>query len=68
MPLVGSLGQGLWEIRTKLKKGNIARVIFFMDLDSMILVNGFVKKTQKTPKPVLDLSKKRKRQYQLVKQ
>ena len=30
----------------------------------MILVNGFIKKTQKTPKEELDLSKRRKRLYQ----
>lgn len=29
MPLVDSLGQGLWEIRTKLSGGRIARIIFF---------------------------------------
>jgi len=67
MPLVDSLGQGLWEIRIKLQRGRIARVIFFIDDNSIILVNGFIKKTQKTPKAELDLSKRRKRQYQLAK-
>ena len=65
MPLVDHLGQGLWEIRSKLRGGRIARVIFFMDDNTMVLVHGFIKKTQKTPKPELDLSRKRKRQYQL---
>lgn len=61
MPLVGGLGNGLWEIRSKLIHGRIARVIFFMHYEAMILVNAFIKKTKKTPKMELDLAKKRKR-------
>lgn len=63
MPLVDSLGKGLWEVRSKLARGRIARIIFFLDANVMILVNGFVKKTQKTPQAELDLSLKRKRLY-----
>lgn len=63
MPLVDSLGYGLWEIRTRLSGGRIARIIFFMDNNAMVLVNGFIKKTQKTPGPELALSKKRMKQY-----
>lgn len=65
MPLVDSLGHGLWEVRSKLFGGRIARIIFFMDENVMVLVNGFIKKTRKTPKNELDLSRKRKRQYEL---
>ena len=65
MPLVDHLGMGLWEIRTKLTSGRIARIIFFMDDNTMILVNGFIKKTQKTPTQELELARKRKRQYEL---
>ena len=64
MPLVDNLGQGLWEVRVKLTGKRIARIIFFMDNDNMILVNGFIKKTQKTPKQELDLEKKRKKLYE----
>ena len=63
MPLVDSLGSGLWEIRTKLSGGRIARIVFFMDNNTMVLVHGFIKKTPKTPKQELDLAKKRKKQY-----
>jgi len=66
MPLVGNLGQGMWEIRIRLTHNRIARVLFFMDENTMVLVNGFIKKTQKTPKPELDLSRQRKRQYQSI--
>jgi phage-related protein len=64
MPLVSSLGHGLWEVRTKLINGRIARVIFFMDENTMILVNGFIKKTQKTPVKELGLARKRKHEYE----
>ena len=60
MPLVKNLGQGLWEIRTNLSDKRISRIIFFMDKSSMVLVNGFIKKSRKTPKEELDLSKKEK--------
>jgi len=63
MPLVDHLGKGLWEIRIKLKLRRIARVVFFMDDSTMILVNGFIKKTQKTPKQELILALSRKQLY-----
>ncbi len=65
MPLVDNLGRGLWEVRTTLMGGSIARIIFFMDSNTMVLVNGFIKKARKTPKPELDLARKRKKQYEL---
>lgn len=66
MPLVDGLGNGLWEVRSKLSGGRIARVIFFMENNMMVLVNGFIKKTKKTPVLELEVSKKRKRQYELA--
>ncbi len=58
-PLVGSLGNGLWEVRSRLEN-SIARVIFMIDASTMVLLHGFIKKTQKTPKHELDLAVKRK--------
>src|SRR5207249_1428210 len=57
-PLVGSLGNGLWEVRSRLTD-RIARVIFCVQGRLMILLLGFIKKTQKTPKHELDLAMKR---------
>lgn len=37
----------------------IARVLFVLDGDTMVLLHGFIKKEQKTPKPELDLAKER---------
>ena len=40
----------------------IARVIFCMGDGHMILLHGFIKKTQKTPQQDIDLALKRKRE------
>ena len=48
MPLIRKLEPGLWEVRTRLEDG-IARVLFTVDGDTMVLLHGFVKKSQRTP-------------------
>ncbi|MBN9378049.1 MAG: hypothetical protein BGO14_01000 [Chlamydiales bacterium 38-26] len=58
MPLVKNLGSGLWEVRSTLPNG-IARVIFVMRESQMILIHGFIKKTQKTPLQDIDVAKRR---------
>ncbi|CAM3680277.1 type II toxin-antitoxin system RelE/ParE family toxin [Polynucleobacter antarcticus] len=58
MPLVRHMGDRIWEVRSKVGNG-IARVMFVLDGNSMILIHGFIKKQQKTPKPDLDLAKER---------
>ena len=63
MPLVGNLGHGIWEVRIKLNNNRIARILFFMDDHTMVLVHGFIKKTQKTPPEEFDLARKRKKLY-----
>ncbi len=59
LPLARSLGRGLWEVRSSLTHGRIARVIFSVEHSQMFLLHGFIKKTQKTPQPDLDLALKR---------
>ena|ERR1035438_4543657 len=61
MPLVRSLQRELWEVRSSLPGGRTARVIFCVEQDSMVLLHGFMKKTQKTPQHHVDLALKRKR-------
>lgn len=61
MPLVRKLDAGLWEIRSQISDG-IARVIFTMDGNTMILLHGFVKKSQKIPAGDLTLAKTRLKQ------
>jgi phage-related protein len=47
MPLVRKLGKDLWEVRSRLPD-RIARVLFTHGAGRMILLHGFVKKSQKT--------------------
>ena len=61
MPLVRNLGDGLWEVRSSLPGGRIARVLFAVEHGAMVLLHGFIKKSQKTPKQDLDLARKRKK-------
>lgn len=58
MPLVAHLDSGIWEVRTRLSN-RIARVLFVLDGNVMVLLHGFIKKEQKTPKAELDLAKNR---------
>jgi phage-related protein len=60
MPVCGSLGNGLYEIRSDISHGRITRVIFCVVDEQMVLLHSFIKKTQKTPKADLDLALKRK--------
>jgi phage-related protein len=62
MPLCRSLGKGLWEVRSDITKGRIARVLFCVHEERMVLLHGFIKKTQKTPQTDMDLALKRKRE------
>lgn len=61
MPLCRSLGGGLWEVRSSLGQGRIARVIFCIAHGHMVLLHGFIKKSQKTPKTELDTARKRQK-------
>lgn len=58
MPLVRNLGKGLWEIRSTLPNG-IARILFIMHGGQMVLLHGFIKKTQKTTSQDLEMGIKR---------
>ena len=61
-PLVDNLGDGVWEVRSRLDN-RIARTLFAMADQEIVLLHGFIKKQQKTPPDELELAKKRKKQY-----
>ena len=61
-PLVDNLGDGIWEVRSRLDN-RIARTLFAMVDQEIVLLHGFIKKQQKTPPDELELAKKRKKQY-----
>jgi phage-related protein len=58
MPLVRNMGHGLWEVRIRLETRH-ARVLFVLDGATMVLLHGFIKKSQATPQVDLDLAKER---------
>ena len=65
MPTCRPLKDGLYEVRTNLSNGRIARVLFYIDEQSrMILLHGFIKKTQKTPDEDMELARRNKRLHQ----
>lgn len=59
MPLCRSLGGGLWEVRSDLPPGRIARVLFCVRDGRMVLLHGFIKKSQKTPTVERDIAIRR---------
>jgi len=52
MPLIRKLEPGIWEVRSSISQG-IARVLFTVEGHTMMLLHGFVKKSQKTPRTEL---------------
>lgn len=62
MPVCRNLGNGLYEVRSDISDGKIARVIFIVKRGYMVLLHGFIKKTQKTPKQDIDMASKRARE------
>jgi phage-related protein len=58
MPLIRKLSPQLWEVRSHLSSG-IARVMFTVDGQMMVLLHGFIKKSQKTPAGDLKIARQR---------
>ena len=57
------LGDGIYEIRAKVAS-DITRVLYFFVVNKkIILTNGFLKKTQKTPDSEITLAKKYRKDY-----
>jgi phage-related protein len=61
-PLVDNLGDGVWEVRSRVDN-RIARTLFALVNQEIVLLHGFIKKSQKTPTNELELAKKRKKHY-----
>ncbi|CAN5793767.1 type II toxin-antitoxin system RelE/ParE family toxin [soil metagenome] len=58
-PLAGT--NGLWEVRSSLSDGRIARILFSISDGWMVLLHGFVKKTQRTPPNEINIALQRRR-------
>jgi phage-related protein len=63
MPLCRAMGAGLWELRSNLPSGRIARVLFSVQEGRLLALHGFIKKTEKTSDADLALARKRKREF-----
>lgn len=58
------IGDGLFELRIKFAS-DITRILYFFVVNNkIILTNGFVKKTAKTPKSEIELARKYKADYE----
>ena len=57
------LGDGIFELRVK-QENNISTVLYFFLVEGeIVLTNGFIKKTSKTPVSELELAKKYRKDY-----
>jgi len=63
MPLVRSLGQGIHELRSHIPNG-IVRILFMVNNKTMILLHGFIKKTEKLPTQDFNITKERAKNYE----
>ncbi len=63
MPLCRPLGDGLWEVRSACPGNRIARLLFSLVDGKIVVLHGFIKKTQQTPDDDLKLARRRKREF-----
>lgn len=62
-PYSKPLGDGIFELRAQ-AGNNISRVLYFFIVgQKVVLTNGFIKKTQKTPEKEIELAKKYRSDY-----
>lgn len=65
MPVCRPLGDGIHEVRTRLSQNRIARVLFYIDSKGrMVLLHGFIKKSQRTPDEDLEAARSNKSKHQ----
>jgi len=63
MSLVRKLDTNLWEIRINLRQ-RIARILFTVAGDVLVIHHGFIKKSQKTPSGDIKLAKDRIKKFE----
>lgn len=62
-PVSEHLDDGIFELRCKVSS-NITRILyFFVEGKRIVMTNGFVKKTRKTPRSEIELAKKRRKDF-----
>ncbi len=60
MTLIRKIEKDLWEVRSNITDG-IARTFFTVEENTMVLLHGFVKKSQETPQSELRTARRRLR-------
>jgi len=63
MPVVKPIGDKLYEVRSSLSDGSEARILFTIYKNYMVLLHGFIKKTQKIQKRELNLARNRMKKF-----
>jgi len=64
MPLCRAMGNGVYEVRTSLPSGRIARTFIMYHRGQLVALHAFIKKTQKTPEADLKLAQKRQQEIE----
>jgi phage-related protein len=59
LPVCRPMGGGLYEVRSALPSGRISRILFCFHDSTIVLLHGFIKKTNKTPISDLKLAEER---------
>lgn len=62
-PYSKHLEDGIFELRGKFGSDITRIVYFFYNNGEIILTNGFIKKTQKTPRKEIEITKKRRKDF-----
>lgn len=57
-PFSKSLGDGIFELRSKQASNIVRSLYFFFDGRRIVITHGFLKKTQKTPRGEIDRAKR----------
>ena len=59
MPLVRKLVDGIWEVRSTLPSKREVRLLFTAEGNQIVVLSGFIKKSQKTPATEIALARRR---------
>ena len=66
LPLVEKVDTDLWEVRSYISDG-ICRIFFTICQETMVLLHGFVKKSQKIPSKEIETAKRRLAEFRRLK-
>lgn len=62
-PYSKSMGDGLYELRIKQGSDIVRMLYFFVVGQKIVITNGFVKKTKKTPRQEIELARRCRSEY-----